>query len=169
MNDSINCKDVCYAIKINKLISEIIESYGNDFMKKINNQLLIDYHRIDICINNIRYNNPYTFLFMIKKLKNIKHHILPTLYNVILILSSQAPFFYHYEFLRKYIIKDLDIVQDKSRAKINIEINDNKIILHLRKSFCHIDIKTETIINKYNVIMSMDITDMDAYSYLTCE
>lgn len=160
------------AFPIDKIINEILDSYGDcnvnpDKIRKIHNQLSIDYHRMKIYYNSVMYRTVESYLFMIKKLKNVPHTILPSLYHALIMFSTQAPFYYHFSILNNLLDnqENVYLIQDSEPATVEIIHRDNHINLILRKSFKRINVRTDIVYDKYDVSMIIDL-NKNSYGFL---
>lgn len=164
----------CKIISVNQMIEEMLDCYreqnNNECryhpqkMKRIHNQLSIDYHRMKIHYNSVNLRTMESYLFMLRKLRNVSHNIMPSLYHVTILFSIQAPFFYHYSTLNKSLpdIDDVFLVQDGDAANVEVihrTISDQQHVdIILRKSFKRINIRTNDIHDRYEVTMIINLS-----------
>ena len=152
-------------LDIDLVIEEIILSYSEittniDVIKNIKNQMLIDYHRMNIYFNSIKYSNYNDFKTMIRKYKIYKNPIMVNLYILILMLLTQASFYYPL-----YIMdinytsyeNNFQIVAANDMPSIDIIEENNKLKLIYYKSFKCINVQSETIVNQLYTIMEITI------------
>lgn len=137
------------------LINEILLSYAeknkifnNEFKEKILYQFLIDFPRMKICYNNVVCSSVNIFKEIISKYTTYQYNCTETAYYLIIMLCTQATFFYPYNLLHDiYGLPDTNIfiIQGNDHPSINLIENKNKLTLYFFKSFNYIDINNKDI------------------------
>lgn len=137
------------------ILKEIVNSfisnnYENDITVHILSQFKIDYPRLNVLINDTKYDMD-NFLDAIKSFKLYKFPLLTNLYNCILMLLTQAIFYYPYNFINNYLNLDQErylLISDEIMPKIIIKKSKDKIKITYLKNFNIISIHDEKIIQK---------------------
>lgn len=140
-----------YVIKKDNIIEELYETLGENYI----NQFNLDFPRMEILYNSIKCDRSL-FFENILRYKNIFHPFLNNLMNLIIMLSTQASFFYLFKYLHDiYTISDsnLYITQNNDYPIINIIDKIDKIFIIYRKTFLYTNLeKNITKINGYMII-----------------
>lgn len=160
------------------ILKEILDSfisnnYEGDINAHILSQFKIDYPRLNVTINNDKCNMD-NFLQSTNFYKNYKSPILNNLHNCILMLLTQAIFYYPYNFIdtllqlnhEKYLL-----VSDEVIPKIIIKKKANSIKIDYLKNFNLISIHDETIIQKCHseIKIKINLFDIETIKYANIE
>lgn len=154
----------------NKIIKEISQSYqkdgGNRFrnITKANN---IDFPRMTVHYNRKQLTDQLNFYSMIMKFRAYWHHIVDTYYELLIMLVTQAPFFYSYKIIHEFYNdseNNLSIVQHTDSPTIDIidDIDENKTIkIMFKKTYKLVDTNTKKTIQMYHTCMMISFNIID--------
>lgn len=141
-----------YALNHDKIISEILKSYGNpniliDTVSKQNilKQFEIDFHRSCILVNNNKMDSTNNFKNEIIKYYDYYHGVMYRTYYLIIMLCTQSVFYYPFFILFKMFTnseKHMHILPAADPPKIKIDTSDNKIYIVAEKNFIYYNIDT---------------------------
>ncbi len=172
----------CYCIEfeMNRIIIEILQSYlvdktldhiDNSAKKKILDQIEIDFPRMMLCYNSVKCNTLYEFKTNIEKYNKFSHDTMYTLYYLIVMLCTQASFYYPFSILHNiYTIHDIGIhiLPDDDHPYINIIDDQTKLNIVFKKVMKYFDINSQKIITKIHTYMVITIEleeEIDGYIF----
>lgn len=159
----------CIEFVMEKIISEILRSYSVDksldYMDnaakiKILKQLEIDFPRMELCYNSVRCNSIYEFKTNIEKFNRFSHDTMYTLYYLIVMMSTQATFFYPFSILHNiYTLHDngIHILPDEDHPFVNIIDNQTNLNIIFRKVMKYFNINSQETITKIHTYMMVTI------------
>lgn len=163
----------CVIFNTNKIIDEILKSYSldknieyidNQTKNKILEQINLDFPRMDIHHNYKKCDSLYDFKKAIQKFILYTHDKLYTLYYLIIMLCTQATFYYPFSIIHDiYNLPEYDmhVLSLEDRPFINIIDEDSIVSIVFRKILKYQNISSQEIITKFHIFMiiSIDITD----------
>ena len=173
---SLDC-NFCVWFTMDNVIREILSSYNenkniNMITPRIKNNILdqvnIDFPRCEIFINSNRCTK-IDFLSFCQKYKKYSHPIMGSLENLLLMLSTQASFYYPYSIVNKiyttadtgmHVVSTTDFNSDTSFEDgpfINIVDNGRTIDIVFKKIFKHLDINDVKVVNRFHTFMVVTI------------
>lgn len=147
----IKSSNYLYIIKKDNIIEELYETLG----EKYEDQFNIDFPRMKFYYNSKKCDRTL-FFENILRYKKIFYPLLNNLMNLIIMISTQASFFYLFKYLHEtYTISNsnLYIMQDNEYPTIDIIEKREKIYVIYKKTFIYTNLeKTITKINGYMII-----------------
>jgi hypothetical protein len=159
----------CIIFCPNKIISELLHSYSSNKTiyyldeptnKNIQQQIEMDFPRMQLYYNHHKCNNLHHFKSLITKFNHFHHDKLYTLYNLIIMFCTQASFYYPFSVMFNiYDLGEIDIcvLPSDDSPYINIIDNGSHINIVFKKIFKYIDINTQQIITKFHTFMVITI------------
>ena len=186
----------CVLFSMHKIIKEILLSYTDndneieytanailtpESKENILKQIDIDFPRLNISTNSVRCTNKEDFIVFCAKFANYKHPIMENLAYLLLMLSTQASFYYPFNFVNNiYNSPDTGIHVTSTGDYPYIDIVDNgtSVDIVFKKVFKAIKIDDdEELISKFHTFMLLTIDLIDKpsfyffnnYKYCECE
>ena len=159
----------CINFCMDKIISELLLSYSVnktiDYMDnvtkdKILEQIDIDFPRMELYYNNKKCETLYHFKSSIEKFNQYVHNKLYTLYYLIIMLCTQASFYYPFSVIYNiYSLPETDIyiLSSDDFPYVNVVDNGTNIVIVFRKIFKYFNIGTERTITKFHTFMVITI------------
>lgn len=179
-----------------KIIREILLSYTENNSKieysknivltpeskeNIFKQIDIDFPRLNISTNSVRCRNKEDFIVFCAKFANYKHPVVENLAYLLLMLSTQASFYYPFNFISNiYNSPDtgIHVTSTMDHPYIDIVDNGTSVDIVFKKIFKAIKISDdEELISKFHTFMllTIDLIDKSSfyffnnYKYCECE
>lgn len=154
-------------ISMDKIIKEILRSYSEneittvntEIMKNICKQLDLDFPRLRIHLNSSRCNKS-EYMGFCKKYSKYLHPVLGNLENLLLMLSTQASFFYLFTVVDNIYTQPnsgVHVVATDDYPNIGIVEKENAIEIVFKKIFKYYDINNEQTMNKFHTFMVLTI------------
>ena len=164
---------------VDKTIMEIFGSYcdyilnclDNPTRIKIFDQFLIDFSRMQLYINFYKCESVNLFQNLMSKYKQYSHSILKTVFDLIVMLCTQASFYYPYNIvhtlysLPKY---EIYVIPSTDPPCINIIENTSSIEIIFKKMFKFFDTKTEKTLLHFSTyfVVTIDLVSIpDGYIF----
>ena len=164
---------------VDKTIMEIFGSYcdyilnclDNPTRIKIFDQFLIDFPRMQLYINFYKCESINLFQNLMSKYKQYSHSILKTVFDLIVMLCTQASFYYPYNIvhtlysLPKY---EIYVIPSTDPPCINIIENTSSIEIIFKKMFKFFDTKTEKTLLHFSTyfVVTIDLVSIpDGYIF----
>jgi hypothetical protein len=159
----------CVHFEMERIIKEILNSYlvdksldhmDNDAKNRILEQFDIDFPRMILCYDSIRCNSISEFKTKIEKFDKFGHIVTYTLYYLIVMLCTQASFYYPFSILHNiYTLHDIGIhiLPDEDYPFVNIIDNKTHLNIIFKKVMKYFDINTQKIITKIHTFMIIRI------------
>lgn len=153
------------------LIEELLQSYqkkyifNQDVAHNIFTQCEIDIPRMQLFLNNVKCSDVYDLVHNISQYSVIKYYQTKNLSMLLMLLTTQAIFFYSYKFAYDlFQTQQQSVIDGRDIPNITINIENESIIIKLKKIYKIIDntsLKTtERYISHTNIIINMiDIMD----------
>lgn len=166
----------CVISSINKITNEILVSYSNnknikyitkDAKENIMNQVGLDFPRMKLYLQYKECTDINVFLAWIEKYKKYAHPIMENLYNLILMLCTQASFFYPYNTIHGiYTMSNSDfyVLPSSDFPTVNIVDNGKTIDIVFRKTFSYTNINSNEVVTKIHTFMVIPIELMEVPS-----
>jgi hypothetical protein len=168
-----NQNDCFITFSMDKVIRELLQSYSSnksiicldDHTKKnIHGQLTFDFPRFKILFNSSKCNSIESFHYQIKKYEYYKHDTMSTIYELILMLCTQASFYYPFNIINNlYELAEssLHIVSTDEIPSINIVECEQSVNIILKKTLKYTNIDSCKIMTKIHtfMIMTIDLSD----------
>lgn len=155
----------CVLFPMNKIIKEILFSYSvnNSYTNtkiNIDNQIMMDFPRMKFNYNSKKCNSLYEFKTRLFKFRKYSHEIMLTLDNLIIMLCTQALFFYPFNVIHNiYTLPESNIyvMPIDDHPNINIIDNNTTVTIVIKKIFGYKNIDTDDIITKFHTFMTITI------------
>lgn len=158
----------CVVISGEKIVKEILASYqGNnehfddEIRKKIYDQMMLDFPRMVLQFGGTKCNDFEEFKQKISIYQKYHHKLLGTLYWLLMMLCTQASFYYPYNIITNiYTLNDLDIYilpSPDDYPLVNIVFNNDCIDISFEKSFVFRNINNNDIITNFHTVQKMKI------------
>lgn len=153
----------CVLFNVETVIKEILHSYLNEINDSKDNiikQVNLDFPRMSICHNSKACENVDELHELINRFKKYKHSVTNNLYDLLLMLTTQSPFFYPFKIIYDiYSSPDsnIHIIADSDMPTINIINKNNSIDVVFKKTFKHIDVDNRKILNRFHTFMIFTI------------
>ena len=164
----------CVEYPANDILNEIFLSYGsqqdntifkNKIQQKILNQVLLDFPRMRVCFNDAECLTTNVFIKLLSRFENFHHDLTGSLQNLILMLCTQASFFYPFNMIHEiYNLPDTDIfiISKHDHPYINLIENKNGVTLYFKKIFKCVNVNDEnTPIINFHTIMTTTIENIN--------
>ena len=172
----------CINFSMDKIIPELLFSYSvnktinymdNATKDKILEQINIDFPRMELYYNNKKCESLYHFKSSIEKFNQYSHDKLYTLYYLIIMLCTQASFYYPFSTIYNiYSLPETDIfvLSDDDFPYVNVVDNGTNVEIVFRKIFKYFNIRTEQTITKFHTFMviTIDLVEEKNGYYATC-
>ena len=154
----------CIWFKTDEMIQDLLISYGSDFINddvkyNILKQIDIDFTRSNILINSGKCSKLEFFNFC-EAYEKYTHPILESLKYLLLMLATQASFFYPYSLMNTiYSGPDIHIISRTTNDHIIVDVieNENFIDVYFKKSFSCFNANTETELHEVHTNMMLTI------------
>lgn len=145
----------------NKFIANIVDSYTDKNVKiiKVCNQIILDIPRMYVTINKQRVKTFDDFIKKIQYLEQVKlskNDVLCNLTELILVLTTQASFFYQFETIHRFysdLNRNIYITSSSDAPSIEISIKDKQVLMIFKKNFACISINENNPIYKFLTIL----------------
>lgn len=134
-------------------------------------QFIIDFPRMQVYINYYKCDSIHLFQTLMSKYKTYTHPILQTVFNLIVMLCTQASFYYPYQIIHTlYSLLDHEIcaIPSTDPPCINIIENKSSIEIVFKKMFKYFDAKTEQTLCHFSTyfVVTIDLVSTpDRYIY----
>ncbi|XWV24606.1 putative ORFan [Tupanvirus deep ocean] len=159
----------CVMFNMEKVISEILHSYlinkSINYMdtptkEKILEQITIDFPRMEIRYNNKKCKTIFEFKTHIEKYNSFAHDTMFTLYYLIIMLSTQASFYYPFNAVHSvYSLPDtgIHILPSDDYPLVNIIDNGDSVDIIFKKVLRYFNINSQETITKFHTYMVISI------------
>ena len=148
----------------NDVLEEIFNSYGGnkntnigDFPYKLVNGFRVDFPRMKFSYNDCDITDMNTYHDIIYDYSHQDSSaIIPNLYVILLLLSTQASFFNSYSVIHSTfsnLEKNIYVTQTRDHPKISIHATTTEVRVYIKKSYQTINSETGTIYNIYHTCM----------------
>ncbi|XWV25842.1 hypothetical protein QJ857_gp1242 [Tupanvirus soda lake] len=159
----------CVMFNMEKVISEILHSYlidksinymDNVTKEKILEQITIDFPRMEIRYNNKKCESIFEFKTSIEKYNRFAHDTMFTLYYLIIMLSTQASFYYPFNAVHSvYSLPDtgIHILPYDDYPLVNILDNGDSVDIIFKKVLRYFNINSQETVTKFHTYMVISI------------
>lgn len=152
-------------LPFNKIVNELQKSYNrkldkplvvNNILKNIISQISLDFSRMEVFLNGSKCASTSELYDYISKYVTSKHSKFQSVYYLIIMFCTQAPFYYPFNVIRDiYSMPDtnLHVVASKDFPNISLSSNKNSVSITIKKNFLLLDVLTNECITKFHTRM----------------
>jgi hypothetical protein len=146
-------------------LNEIIREIGNSYqthgsrVRNIMKAIEVDFPRMKIFYNRGQITNIITLFTKLLPYRAVSHEMISTLYEVLIMLCTQASFYYSYKVIHEFFNDpeyNLSVIQHTDSPSVDILITNPRVIqLMFKKSYKLIDTVHKRTIYIYHTCFMM--------------
>lgn len=169
-------------LSVKTVVDELLESYRekyetdtcNSLIKNIMSQIKIDFPRMDVYYNNVKLDDLNIFLSKIGKFKTCETLTTKSLYYLLIMLCTQASFYYPYKLLSDLYTRhenNMCILSSNDTPLINLIEKNENISIVLKKIVKYKNIDKNVLITNIHTFTTFNITlkyDQYGYTEISC-